>query len=101
MLLSEIKDSSTGACPWTAPKDGACKKMSKACGSTSDPMSHRRRNCGRNDNSKNLDLEMQNAATNEFEDSKCGTHQKYTDVESPTGVLKACKITGDLTENTT
>merc|ERR1719183_45628 len=101
MFQKEIAASQSGACAWTAPKGSACKKMSKACGATADPMGHRRRNCGRNDNSQNLDLEMQNAATNEFEDSKCGTHQKYTDVESAAGVLKNCKIPGDLSENTT
>mmetsp|Transcript_71726 Transcript_71726/g.118785 ORF Transcript_71726/g.118785 Transcript_71726/m.118785 type:complete len:304 (+) Transcript_71726:96-1007(+) len=102
ILQKELAASSSGACAWTAPVDGACKKISKACGSTTaDPMSHRRRNCGRNDNSQDLDLEMQNAATQEFVDSKCGTHQKFTDVESAAGILKACSITGDISENQT
>mmetsp|Transcript_77201 Transcript_77201/g.146909 ORF Transcript_77201/g.146909 Transcript_77201/m.146909 type:complete len:304 (+) Transcript_77201:106-1017(+) len=102
ILQKEIAASSSGACPWTAPADEACKKISKACGSqTADPMTHRRRNCGRNDNSQDLDLEMQNAATQEFTESKCGTHQKYTDVESTAGVLKSCKIKGDITDNST
>jgi len=102
ILGTEITSSQSGACAWTAPVGEACKKISKACGSqTADPMSHRRRNCGRNDNSQDLDLEMQNAATQEFEDSKCGTHQKYSDVESSAGVLKSCKLTGDISENQT
>jgi len=101
MLLKEIKASSSGSCPWTAPEGENCKKISKACGSTSDPMSHRRRNCGRNDNSQDLDLEMQNAATNEFVESKCGTHQQFTDVKSDTGVIKSCSISGDISGNST
>mmetsp|Transcript_150633 Transcript_150633/g.276711 ORF Transcript_150633/g.276711 Transcript_150633/m.276711 type:complete len:290 (+) Transcript_150633:96-965(+) len=101
MLLAEVKASGTGTCPWTAPKGGSCKKISKACSATSDPMSHRRRNCGRNDNSQDLDLEMQNAATNEFVESKCGTHQQYSDVSADGGIIKSCSITGDITSNST
>jgi len=100
-LLAEVKGSGSGTCPWSAPANQACKKISKACGSVADPMGHRRRNCGRNDNSKDLDLEMQNAATNEFIESKCGTHQQYSDVSSTDGVLKACKVKGDITSNET
>merc|ERR1719491_781097 len=101
VLNKELGIAQTGSCAWLAPKAESCKKMSKSCGQAADPMSHRRRNCGRADNSQDLDLEMQNAATQEFQDSKCGTHQIYTDVKSETGLLKKCKIKGDLTENTT
>jgi len=100
-LLTEINDGDHGLCPWVAPKETSCKKVTKSCGVTTDPMSHRRRNCGRNDNSKNLDLVMQNAATNEFFDSICGVHQQYTDVLSTAGQLKECKLTGDLKGNST
>merc|ERR1719183_3338094 len=101
MFQKEIAASQSGACAWTAPKGSACKKMSKACGATADPMGHRRRNCGRNDNSQNLDLEMQNAATNEFEESKCGTHQQFADVSADGGTIKSCSIKGDITANET
>merc|ERR1719491_357749 len=101
VLQKELSSASSGACAWVAPKSGSCKKMSKSCGQAADPMSHRRRNCGRNDNSQDLDLEMQNAATQEFSESKCGTHQLYSDIKSSSGVLKKCKLKGDLTENST
>merc|ERR1719491_2059977 len=100
-LLTEIKASSSGLCPWAATKSESCKKLSKSCGAPMDPMSHRRRNCGRNDNSQNLDLAMQNAATNEFVESSCGTHQQYTDVSSATGELGPCKLKGDIIGNQT
>jgi len=101
MLLAEIKDSSSGLCPWAAKKSESCKKLSGSCSAPINPMSHRRRNCGRNDNSLNLDLEMQNAATNEFIESVCGTHQQYTDVASISGVLSLCKLKGDIRGNST
>lgn len=100
-LLTEVKSSTTGLCPWAAKKTESCKKLSKSCGAPADPMSHRRRNCGRNDNSQNLDLEMQNAATNEFVESACGTHQQYTDVGSTAGVVGSCKLKGDIRGNST
>jgi len=101
MLLAEIKDAASGLCPWAAKEGESCKKISKSCGAPMDPMSHRRRNCGRNDNSQNLDLAMQNAATNEFFESVCGTHQQYTDVASISGVLGLCKVKGDIRGNQT
>lgn len=101
VLLKEVTAATSGSCAWAADKSASCKKKSKACGAPADPMSHRRRNCGRNDNSQDLDLAMQNAATNEFVESSCGTHQQFTDVASKTGELGACKVKGDITGNAT
>jgi len=101
VLLREVKAATTGTCAWAAPSSGSCKKKSRACGAPADPMSHRRRNCGRNDNSQNLDLAMQNAATNEFVESNCGTHQQYTDVSSATGELGPCRLKGNIIGNQT
>merc|ERR1719491_112535 len=100
-LQTEIITGSSGLCPWTAPEVAPCKKVAPSCGSSLDPMSHRRRNCGRNDNSQDLDLEMQNAATQEFEESACGVHQKYMDVAPVSGQLQKCSVPGDITENHT
>jgi len=91
VLLTEIEQAGSGLCPWVAPKGNSCKKVTSSCGAVLDPMSHRRRNCGRNDNSQGLDLEMQNAATNEFLDTSCGLHQQYTDVSSYAGNMRLCK----------
>jgi len=99
ILEKEIIIGQTGACSWVAKEKESCKKMSAACGKASDPMSHRRRNCGRN--MHQLELDMQNAATQEFRESKCGTHQKYQDVKSQTGVLKFCKNKGNIMSNAT
>jgi len=101
VLMQEINEASTGLCPFVASKGEECKKVTKSCGVSVDPMSHRRRNCGRNDVSQNLDLVMQNAATNEFVDSWCGVHQQYSDVIATAGILKTCSIGGNIKGNQT
>jgi len=100
-LSKEINEATSGKCPWTAAKSGSCKQKSTSCHGAKDPMSHRRRNCGRADNTLVLDLVMQAAATQEFTEASCGTHQLFRDVvsKSPSGVLSICKIKGDITGN--
>jgi len=98
LLLKEVLQGTSGLCPWTGSETGACKKGSGSCGGPTDPMSHRRRNCGRN--VADVSMVMQNAATNEFTESVCGTHQQYSDIGlAQTEILQDCTLTGDIRKN--